>query len=468
LYPFGYGLSYTTYEYSDLKLSSGEIAPDGTVTATVKVRNTGSRDGVEIVQLYIRDLYSSVTRPVKELKDFARVSLKAGEEQEVSFTITPDKLSFLDKKMRPVVEPGEFIVMVGPSSEDARLLTESFNVVPFKGTKALLRELPKQGRVMFGHQDDTAYGHSWNGLAGDGAGRSDVKDVVGDYPAVMGWDIGGLERGDEAQLDGIPTDLLRRLIIEQAERGGLNTISWHSYNPSTGGDAWDITGGEVVKTILKGGANHAAFREQLGRVADFLASLRKADGEPVEVIFRPWHEHTGGWFWWGEGHRTAEEYKQLWRETVDYLRCERGLKNLIFTYSPNLGANRAKYMETYPGSEYVDLLGFDIYQFGGKEGSAAYIAGTREALGFLKHLGRELGKPTALTETGAEGVPCPRWWTDVLWPAIDDSGVSYVLVWRNAWNRPEHHYAPFAGHASEEDFKEFYAMPQTAFLKDIQ
>ncbi len=133
LYPFGYGLSYTTYEYSGLELSTDEIASDGCVTATVKVRNTGTRDGVEIVQLYIRDLYSSVTRPVKELKDFARVALKAGQEKTVSFTITPDKLSFLDKKMRSVVEPGEFVVMVGPSSEDARLLTKSFNVIPHKG-----------------------------------------------------------------------------------------------------------------------------------------------------------------------------------------------------------------------------------------------------------------------------------------------------------------------------------------------
>jgi mannan endo-1,4-beta-mannosidase len=338
-----------------------------------------------------------------------------------------------------------------------------------KSVRAIIERVSKQGKVMFGHQDDTAYGHTWSGLAGgsETAGRSDVKETVGDYPAVMGWDLGGLERGDEKQLDGIPATLLRRLIVEQAERGGINTISWHSYNPSTGGSAWDVSGGEVVKTIIEGGENHAKYREQLCLVADFLASLKRADGTPVEVIFRPWHEHTGGWFWWGDGHRTAEEYKQLWRETVDYLREERGLSNLIFAYSPNLGADRAKYMETYPGDEYVDLLGFDIYQFGGADGSANYIRDTRQALGILKELGRELGKPTALTETGVESVADPRWWTDVLWPAVEDSGISYLLVWRNAWNWDKHHYAPYPGHASAEDFKEFYAMPQTVFLNDI-
>ncbi len=128
LYPFGYGLSYTTYEYSDLKLSASEIGKKGTVNATVKLKNTGSREGTEIVQLYIRDRFSSATRPVKELKDFARVTLKPGESKTITFTITPDKLAFYNKKMQYGVEPGEFIVMVGPSSADDVLLKESFVV----------------------------------------------------------------------------------------------------------------------------------------------------------------------------------------------------------------------------------------------------------------------------------------------------------------------------------------------------
>ena len=128
LWPFGYGLSYTTYEYSDLELSAKDIAKDGTVDVRVKITNTGNRDGVEIAQLYIRDTFSSVTRPVKELKDFARVSLKAGESKEVTFKITPDKLGFYDKKMNWIVEPGEFTVMVGASSADDALLKETFFV----------------------------------------------------------------------------------------------------------------------------------------------------------------------------------------------------------------------------------------------------------------------------------------------------------------------------------------------------
>src|SRR3989449_2007861 len=116
LFPFGYGLSYTTFEYSNLRLSPAQIGPAGQAKVTVSVTNSGKRAGDEIVQLYIRDLVSSVTRPVMELKDFKRVSLAPGEGKMVEFTITPDKLSFLNLNMESVVEPGWFDIMVGTSS----------------------------------------------------------------------------------------------------------------------------------------------------------------------------------------------------------------------------------------------------------------------------------------------------------------------------------------------------------------
>ncbi len=116
LFPFGYGLSYTTFGYSDLKASPAQIGPAGQTKVSVTVTNTGKRAGDEVVQLYIRDLVSSVTRPVMELKDFKRISLSPGESKTVEFTITPDKLSFLDINMNRIVEPGWFDIMVGASS----------------------------------------------------------------------------------------------------------------------------------------------------------------------------------------------------------------------------------------------------------------------------------------------------------------------------------------------------------------
>ena len=120
LYPFGYGLSYTTFAYSDIHLSSTEMSADGELTATVTVTNTGSRDGAEVVQLYIRDLVGSVTRPVKELKGFEKIFLKAGESRKVSFSIPPELLKFYNYDLQFVCEPGDFDVMIGGNSRDVK------------------------------------------------------------------------------------------------------------------------------------------------------------------------------------------------------------------------------------------------------------------------------------------------------------------------------------------------------------
>ena len=117
LYPFGYGLSYTTFRFSEVTLSSQTMGQDGTVDATVTVTNTGKRDGAEVVQLYIRDLVGSITRPVKELKGFEKIFLKAGESKTVTFKITPELLRFYDYNLNRVAEPGDFDVMIGGNSQ---------------------------------------------------------------------------------------------------------------------------------------------------------------------------------------------------------------------------------------------------------------------------------------------------------------------------------------------------------------
>ena len=120
LYPFGYGLSYTTFSYSDIRLSGKELAATGELTAEITVTNTGKRDGTEVVQLYIRDLVGSVTRPVKELKGFERIFLKAGESKTVQFKITPEMLKFYNYDLQYVNEPGDFAVMIGGDSEQVK------------------------------------------------------------------------------------------------------------------------------------------------------------------------------------------------------------------------------------------------------------------------------------------------------------------------------------------------------------
>jgi beta-glucosidase len=121
LFPFGFGLSYTTFEYSDLRIEPAEISPDGTATVRCKVKNTGALAGDEVVQLYLRDELASVARPVMELAGLQRIHLRSGEERQVTFTLGPDRLRLLDRDLHWVVEPGAFRVMIGGSSKDIRL-----------------------------------------------------------------------------------------------------------------------------------------------------------------------------------------------------------------------------------------------------------------------------------------------------------------------------------------------------------
>ncbi|MDB5002217.1 MAG: beta-glucosidase, partial [Mucilaginibacter sp.] len=131
LFSFGHGLSYTTFSYSDLKIESPKIAVNGTVNVSVKIKNTGKVEGTEVVQAYIRDVVSSVTLPVMSLKGFKRINLKPGESGIVNFKINSDELALWNRQMKKVVEPGEFKIMIGSSSQDIRL-KDSFWVMANK------------------------------------------------------------------------------------------------------------------------------------------------------------------------------------------------------------------------------------------------------------------------------------------------------------------------------------------------
>ena len=127
LFPFGYGLSYTEFSYSNLKLSSPAIKSNQSVNVSVEVANTGKADGEEVIQLYVGDDMSSLARPAKELKGYAKISLKQGEKKTVNFTLTPTDFSFYNKDMKWVLEPGTFSIMVGASSADIKF-TEKLSI----------------------------------------------------------------------------------------------------------------------------------------------------------------------------------------------------------------------------------------------------------------------------------------------------------------------------------------------------
>jgi len=263
---------------------------------------------------------------------------------------------------------------------------------------------------------------------------------------------------------------MKQYIEESHARGGITTISWHFDNPATRKSAWDNTPG-AAKTVLPGGENHQKFTIWLDKAANYLLSLKDKKGKNIPVLFRPYHELTGGWFWWGKGNCTPEEFKSLWKFTIEYLQ-KKGVHNLIYVYNTSSFSSKEDFLTHYPGDDYADMLSFDSYQNNDDKDGTKFINEVQNQLKIVNEIGIEKHKLIAIAEAGYEAVPDPKWWTGTLDKAIGDYKISYVLLWRNhGWQEKEqkmHYYAPFSGQLSEKDFVDFYNLDKTLFEKDIQ
>ncbi len=317
---------------------------------------------------------------------------------------------------------------------------------------------------MFGHQDDLMYGHTWNVTKekDHSLTRSDVQMVTGKYPYVLGLDLGGLEIDSPVNLDGNDFVLMKEAAVKHYGRGGIVTLSWHLRNPLTGGDSWDVSSDRVVESILPGGEKHGFFLGWLDKVAGFISSLKDSKGRQIPVIFRPWHEHTGGWFWWGASLCSAEQYNDLWKMTFDYLENEKGIEGLVWAISPNsMSQNFEKWEERYPGDDYVDIVGLDCYcptYIPAPQSFEVFHNDVKNCLGSLQAFAAKHGKILAMTETGYEGLTHEKWWSEILHPAIEGFPIAYLLVWRNTDEMPRgmtHFYTPWPGGPSEQDFREY-------------
>ena len=329
----------------------------------------------------------------------------------------------------------------------------------------LLLKVPSQG-ILFGHHESTAYGVGWKAdVKSNAPSRSDVKEVCGDYPAIIGWDLGKIEHGSQNNINGVPFDLIRKEVLAHYQRGGINMFCWHADNPLTGGDAWDVKDKTVVRSILPGGDCHEKFLSWLDKAAVFMNSITNTNGVKVPLILRPWHEHSGSWFWWGRDLCTTEQFKELWVMTRNHLRS-RGCDQLIYAYSPDYVPNAESYMERYPGDEAVEILGYDCYHYSKGNDREGYQKRMDTMLSFLTQLGREHQKPVGCTETGFEALPCDDWWTGVLLPCTAKHSFSFLVVWRNAHTR--HYYAPYPESRDSKDFLLYYQNPKTLFCSDLE
>lgn len=338
-----------------------------------------------------------------------------------------------------------------------------------KETVALFRSMwsLQQKGIMYGHQDDLMYGRTW-WYEKD---RSDTKEFTGDFPAVAGFELGDLELGKARSLDSVDFAQITEQVKAHYKRGGIITLSWHLNNPLTlqlptesrkgKPTAWDVSSDKVVASILPKGENHALYNSWLDRLSLFFSGLKDEKGTPIPFIFRPYHEHSGNFFWWGTPLATDEQYVALWRYTVEYIRDKKGLHNILYAYNTDRTTSLQQYLRGYPGDDIIDMLSFDMYdrgpQFDGELDSALHYV-TKTAI--------ERRKLTALSETGGRR-GMENWWSMVLLPIVSKYPVAYTLTWRHTYNA-KLASSPTTSKPFPQDFMNFYNSPRSLFLKDIQ
>lgn len=349
---------------------------------------------------------------------------------------------------------------------------------------AYLKDLNKKKDILFGQQHALDEGVTLTSEGSRvGSTDSDVKNAVGDYPAVFGWDTLSLDGYEKPGVSGDPKQSIANLTQSMKtahQLGGIITMSTHPHNFVTGGDFND-TSGNVVQEILPGGLKNSQFNQWLDRIAELAHNLKTDEGKTIPVIFRPFHEQTGSWFWWGESTTNPEQYKALYRYTVEYLRDQKGVHNFLYAYSP--GAGNDRYFKTYPGDAYVDVLGIDSYDDKNQPGSDSYIQALKKDTTMLVKEAEARNKIAALTEFGysAQGLKNTGntldWYTRIFNALQKDpaaSKIAYMMTWAN-FGMGNNLYTPYrdvngnlgGDHELLADFQKFYQDPHSVFLKEV-
>jgi mannan endo-1,4-beta-mannosidase len=343
-----------------------------------------------------------------------------------------------------------------------------------------LKNIANDGKLMFGVANPSTIMYKETHIY-SGFETSDIKEITGQNPAVY--------ESDFMWYDDPKHILPDKTAMKKAfERGAVLAYCWHlrgkNSNSFYSKDKGRFTSDKsLVKEIVAGGSreDNPSLDWLYTKLDTLVIPTFKEFGFPI--IFRPWHEMNGGWFWWGSDNCTPDEYVKLYRITVDYMR-KSGLKNILYAWSPDTKFT----MEYYPGDEYVDILGLDIYEMGAVDYKPLEMV-VKELEKMIDYAD-SAGKITAITETGLRkenGVfrypeVNPNYWTkNVLEPLVSNpklSRVVWVLSWYSSdWSgqRQSQVYYPYKGmendfekgQAAIDDFFEFYNHPATLFENDL-
>ena len=309
----------------------------------------------------------------------------------------------------------------------------------------ILREFSVSDRILFGQQNA---GHIGVSIEATDGTESDCKNLCGSHPAIVGVDTLSFQ-GYEGNMSDLIT------VVKNLRRQGvIVTLSSHMPNFSLGGDEFydyspNITDGDCGRRIMPGGDLNEKYRRFMDLIAEFASLCVDVEGEKIPMIFRPFHECNGDWFWWGPSYLNDKEYIELFRYTVDYLLGEKSVDNLTIAYSPNgFFQSENDYLARYPGDEYVDIMGMDIYHDKPHKGDGFYHK-LSSSIDLIDDIAQVHGKITAITEIGYRSLETENgyfeglapmdntvkeWFTEVLDAIMSTVGgkrLAYMLIWAN-------------------------------------
>ena len=343
-------------------------------------------------------------------------------------------------------------------------------------TVALFYNLKKLAKTKFaiGQQD------AFNGFYNNGSSSaSDIKKTTGFDPALLGSDFMFItDKNNNGQSDNwfyqqeiIITDDVKEAYV----KGMINTFSWHIREPNKEDSfyAADMTTEQkatAFKSILPGGVNNAWYKTKLDKVASVISNLKGSKGELIPIIFRPFHEFDGSWFWWGADFCSPEEYKAAYQFTVDYLRDTKGIHNILYAFSPdNSYSTSTNYLSRYPGDAYVDVLGMDNYGDLNNQGQIGADKANAK-LKILSDLATTKVKIAAMTETGyrvtATISPVTNWFSTYLHSTLTANSIqiSYVMFWNNS---QDGYYVPTPTASNAADFKTFATKSKSVLVNGL-
>lgn len=335
--------------------------------------------------------------------------------------------------------------------------------------KEIAKNYKNNQNILIGHQDAFVAGQGWrldNSWYGTDL-NSDMYKVSGVHPAVFGIDLISINSSNE--------DMYVAIINEIHSRNGVVTLSWHMptvVEDGKGDNSYRDTTTKVVSHILPNGHSHEKFKTLLMRLVKFFNRV-----SDVPIIFRPYHEHNGSWFWWGKDHSTTDEYIKLWRFTFEFFK-ENGIHNLLYAYSPS--QVKDDYYHRYPGDGYVDILGTDMYFNNYWQDILDFGPLPREEwsrdIYWLMLEATRKDKLAAITEFGQESVKYENFWSKylegpLLLKSINtvieknyaDRGISYVLLWRNDHKDLKHYFGPVLGNPNSQNFKDVMLKSNSIF-----